>query len=77
MFKKQDQLGYIFTAPLLIFALTPTPHRVSQVNLLHHLRVKLIIARETRQMYWELELFAGATMFHLYRETLVGAQRRV
>jgi len=30
--------------------------------LLQHLRVKLILTRETRRKCWELELFAGATI---------------
>ena len=38
--------------------------------LLHHLLVKLILTRETRQKGWELEPFLGDT-FVFYNETLL------
>ena len=40
---------------------------------IHYLRVKLILTRETRQKYRELELVASAIKFYLYHETLLGA----
>ena len=51
-----------------------TPGHTSEWHLNKPSMRKLDSTRKTRQTCWEFELFAAATMFHLYPETLEAAK---